>query len=179
VWAPILNLVHNQYVLHSFWLRNTYKKNRVFYFEFFPAFQGSGCTKAVMESSSSQCLFMERASIANTFLIVLLIVGIFLNVISIVFTLRVFQQKHYRFGNCVILLSAIAYMNSILIWFLLGINKFKISFYIGSGTWLIVTAAGLQLLCYFQARYFTRQLQKAEMILKLSDDSEQLTSSVT
>ena len=173
-WFPILIMKvgdTNEYVLHSFWLQNTGDKIGCFYFDFFPAIN-TGCIKTNMDQSSVACQFMVRASIANTFLIVLLIAGIGLNMISIVFTLRVFKQKHYRFGNCVILMSAIAYTNSILIWFLLGINKFHLHFQIGVGTWLIAAAAILQLLCYFQARYFTKKLEKAEMILKLSEDSE-------
>jgi len=117
---------------------------------------------------------MTRLSIANTFLIILLITGIAQNVISIYLTSRVFKQQHYRFGNCLILLSSICYMNCVLLWYLIGgLISTSLEYRLGPGVWMIVTAACLQFLCYLQALYFTRKLQQAEMILRLSDESEQ------
>ena len=147
VYFPILFIEGGNYKLHSFWLRNTIDKNRVFFFKFFPGID-TGCTKSEMSQNGDSCFLMRRLSFANTCLILLLLSGILLNGISIFVTSRVFYQKHYRFGNCVILLSAWAYMQSVVIWYFSGICENKSEVKVAAGIWLIVTASSLQLICY-------------------------------
>ena len=88
MYFPILIIEGGKYKLHSFWLRNTSDKENVLYFKFFLGID-TGCKKPDFDDV---CVLMTRLSIANTFLILFLLTGIFLNGISIYVTSRVFYQ---------------------------------------------------------------------------------------
>ena len=84
-------------------------------------------------------------------------------------------KKHFRFTNCALLIPALAFLVSPVLWFFLSHSALETTEVRYEAIIVLEIFGILELFCYFGGRYYTSKLYKADfkqMLLEDIDDSD-------